>query len=454
MNDENTKEKAPAEKPAKKVPKKSSLTVSSGKTKKRRVSGQPKKAETSGREKSKEKPPERDLTTSSHTAQRIDRRRQEIRRERLQARKAEVLRNYLLGGIILVILIILVIAAAIRPGSGTGGSSAAGTAETAAAEIPEGMVSVSASEVRHFSFKVLLSDEMAGDDDSILTISEFQSILQQLYDAGYILVDYYSIADVQTNEDGSSSYSTADLVIPEGKIPFVLSVRDACYSLDRVGKGYASRLIVTEEGQITDEYQNVDGSVVRGSYDVVTILEDFITEHPDFSHENARGILALSGYNGILGYRTTEILGKTAEEGNAYAVYGVYDVSAEIEGVKPVVSALQEKNWHFASYGYNYCSYGAEYSMMVSDMEAWVSSVSPLIGGTDLLLFPCETDIGGWSEYQEDNERYQYLKSQGFSYFCIQETVNPSWLQIRSGYVRQGIKEIDCYDDFTQIMGE
>ena len=34
------------------------------------------------------------------------------------------------------------------------------------------------------------------------------------------------------------------------------------------------------------------------------ILENFIKDHPDFSHNSSKGIIFLSGENGILGYNT------------------------------------------------------------------------------------------------------------------------------------------------------
>lgn len=449
-----------------KVPKRSGLIVASGKSRKKLVNGSLKKTEhtseealklaekkASGKKQKKDSGirRERDLTTSSHTARRIDRERQKLRKARLEARKAELLKTRLLMGAAAAVILGLVILLAACPGKKQKTEERAAVSSESASTDSEGMVS--ASEVRHFSFPMLISDDMAGDS-SVLTISQFRQILQQLYDANYILVDFYSIAETRQSEEGEVSFIAADLAIPDGKIPFVLSQRDVSYSLDRIGKGYASRMIITEDGQLTNQYQNVDGTVLQGSYDVVPVLEEFIAEHPDFSYENARGVLGLTGYNGILGYRTSELLGKSAEEGNSYAVYGVFDVNAEIEAVKPVIDTLKQKGWHFACYGYNYCSYGAEYDMMISDMELWQNSVSGLVDGTDLLMFPCQTDIGSWSEYRADNQKYQYLKGLGFSYFCIEENVNPSWLQIRSDYVRQGMKEIDSYEDFTKIMGE
>ena len=68
------------------------------------------------------------------------------------------------------------------------------------------------------------------------------------------------------------------------------------------------------------------------------------------------------------------------------------------------------------------------------------------------MLFPCETDIGGWGDYSDANQKYTYLSDQGFRYFCIEEGKNVSWLQVRENYVRQGMHEIDTYEEFQSVM--
>ena len=55
-----------------------------------------------------------------------------------------------------------------------------------------------------------------------------------------------------------------------------------------------------------------DGSISVGAYDLVPLLDEFIEEHPDFSYRGAKAVLAFTGYNGILGYRTAASYG-TAE---------------------------------------------------------------------------------------------------------------------------------------------
>ena len=64
------------------------------------------------------------------------------------------------------------------------------------------------------------------------------------------------------------------------------------------------KLVIDEEGKIRNEYVQDDGSTVVGDYDVVPLIDRFVEEHPDFAYHGHKGIVALTGYNGILGYRT------------------------------------------------------------------------------------------------------------------------------------------------------
>ena len=55
-----------------------------------------------------------------------------------------------------------------------------------------------------------------------------------------------------------------------------------------------------------------DGSVSVGDYDLVPLLDAFVEAHPDFSYHGRKGVLAMTGYEGVLGYRT-DIAYKTRE---------------------------------------------------------------------------------------------------------------------------------------------
>ena len=70
------------------------------------------------------------------------------------------------------------------------------------------------------------------------------------------------------------------------------------------GDGFASKLVVDENGDVKNEYIEDDGSVSTGDYDMVPLIDTFVKEHPDFSYHGRKGILAMTGYDGVLGYRT------------------------------------------------------------------------------------------------------------------------------------------------------
>ena len=89
-----------------------------------------------------------------------------------------------------------------------------------------------------------------------------------------------------------------------------------------------------------------DGTVSTGSYDLVPLLNDFIEEHPDFSYRGARAILAFTGYEGILGYRT------------AFSYAENPDYEAEREKAAAVAQALREQGWEMASHSWGHLHLG------------------------------------------------------------------------------------------------
>ena len=142
------------------------------------------------------------------------------------------------------------------------------------------------------------SDE-AGYNQMMTTVSEFKKMLQIMYDKGYVLVSPHDMAVI--NDDGTMS--RGKIMLPEGKIPFVLSEDDVSYYHYMDGDGFATKLVIDDNGDIKCEYKKADGTVVTGDYDVVPILDSFIKEHPDFSYHGRKGILAMTGYNGVIAVR-------------------------------------------------------------------------------------------------------------------------------------------------------
>ena len=163
----------------------------------------------------------------------------------------------------------------------------------------------------HVFYHILIKDTSKAFDGDykeadynqvMTTIDEFNKITQTMYDKGYVMV---SIKDM-AKADENGNITAGEILLPPGKTPFVLSQDDVCYYHYMDGDGFATKLVVDEEGKIRNEYVEDDGSVSVGDYDMVPLIDRFVEQHPDFSYRGAKGIVALTGYNGILGYRTDE----------------------------------------------------------------------------------------------------------------------------------------------------
>ena len=219
-------------------------------------------------------------------------------------------------------------------------------------------------------------------------------------------------------------------MLPPGKIPFVMSQDDLCYYEYMDGDGFASRMIVGENGKPTCEMVMDDGSVSVGSYDLVPLLEDFITEHPDFSYRGARAVLAFTGYQGVLGYRTDP----SYESSNP-------NFEADKETVRQVTQCLRDNGWELASHSWGHINFGKRsFEDVKTDSDKWASRVESLIGKTDILLYPFGSDVGDWHPYTMENEKYAYLHELGFRYFCNVDS-SQYWVQFGSDYLRQGLPE-------------
>lgn len=320
------------------------------------------------------------------------------------------------------------------------------------------------SKVTHIFFHTLVAEPSitwnltgkdaykVGDYNQVMTtVDEFNAIMQQMYDNDFVLVSIRDLVKTNTDENGNVTFTKGEILLPEGKKPFVLSQDDVSYYFYMTGDGYASKLIVDDKGKITNEYIKEDGSVITGSFDVVPCLNDFIEKHPDFSYRGAKGILALTGYDGVLGYRTDPDLALTEEEGNKNAKeYGTFDVEAEIAAAKPVVQALKDDGWEFASHSYGHISYGSSFEKMKADADKWQERVANVIGPTDIIIYPFGTDIGDWRPYSQDNEKFQYLYGQGFRYFCNVDA-NKYWVQLGSNFVRQGRINVDGFRMYQDL---
>lgn len=233
-----------------------------------------------------------------------------------------------------------------------------------------------------------------GYDLWMTTRDEFRAMLPQLEERGYVLVDYADLAQVA--EDGTVSPKT--LLLPPGKKPLVLSVDDVCYYEYMKGDGFAERLALDENGNVATV---VDGQLTRDG-DVVPILDDYVREHPGFSYRGAKGILAVTGYEGVFGYRITDLEGEELAQAQAEA--------------KAVSDRLKETGWRIASHSYTHNSYFQDGSVTMeqlqSDTERWRTRIEPVTGPTNLYISAFGMPLSA------GDPRMAYLNDQGYTVYC------------------------------------
>lgn len=308
-------------------------------------------------------------------------------------------------------------------------------------------------EVTHVFYHTLIKDPSkafdgdykAADYNQVMTtIDEFNKITQTMYDKGYVMVSIYDMASV--SEDGT--VTPGEILLPPGKIPFVLSQDDVCYYHYMDGDGYASKLIVDDEGKIRNEYIEDDGSVSVGDYDMVPLIDRFVEQHPDFSYRGARGIVALTGYNGILGYRTDISYETRPDDLDQDKVEWLdnhpdFNLEEERAGAKKVADAMKAEGWLFASHTWGHQNIGQiDLTHLQTDTQKFKDNVDPLIGGTDIIIFAFGTDLTVQEDYSGD--KFEYLKSVGYNYFCNVDS-SKYFVQIRDRYFRQGRRNLDGY---------
>ena len=251
-----------------------------------------------------------------------------------------------------------------------------------------------------------------GIDDWMVTVDEYNKILQSVYDNGYILVDINDVWSETTGEDGQPKMVRNTLYIPEGKKPLILSYDDVNYYDYMLKDGFTYKLILGDDGLLWSWGKDPQGNeVVSQDLDALTILDKFVREHPDFSPFGAKGSLSLTGYQGILGYRTNTDTKDwdDAKEANR---------QREREAVKPIIAELKRTGWTFGSHTWGHINLSNHSVESVKeDTQRWLDEVGSLVGPTTILYYPhgARPDGGDW---QQTGPVFQYLQSQGFRVFA------------------------------------
>lgn len=297
------------------------------------------------------------------------------------------------------------------------------------------------SRIPNLSFHVLIADPSRAFADgelgglynrNFVTTDEFSKILDQLYANGYVLVDFDSFTSIQS-ADGNEQMFPDSVYLPEGKKPIMITETMVNYFeymvdsnsdgvADAGGDGFASKLVVDPNGDIKAEYVDVNNVTNVGNYDLVPILEDFIEAHPDFSYRGARAILAVTGSEGIFGYRcNTSYIGTRGQD--------YYD--QQKAGAIEIVNALREKGYTLACFTYANGTYGNMNSALITaDLQNWTSEITPIIGQVDTFVFAKESDLPDYT-----GTSFKSMYQAGFRYF-ISNNKEPS-TQINNTYLKQ-----------------
>ena len=302
---------------------------------------------------------------------------------------------------------------------------------------------------RAFDTSKWSEDQIAGINAWMTTIPEFDAITQQMYDNGYVLVRLRDLVKEIHNEDGTVKFVPNDkLLLPAGKKAYVLSIDDWSYYHSYTGQGFGDKAVLDANGDVKIQYTDASGNVLVGDYDVVPRLNKFMEEHPDASYKGARGLIAMTGYNGVFGYRT-DVAYKTRERLDAdqrewLDMHPDFDYDKEVEEAKKIAEAVKASGWEFACHTWGHLSVtGKSVDTLSTDQDKWQNTVAPITGPVDTIIFAHGNDIGNWHDYDAaTNPVYAYYKSMGYNFYCNVDASTRSWIQIRSGYVRQG--RIDC----------
>jgi len=297
-------------------------------------------------------------------------------------------------------------------------------------------------DIPNLSFHVLindmaraLKDEQYGGsyNKNFVSTNEFTKILEHLYNNGYVLVDFDSFVGSTTDINGNAQFAPVPIHLPADKKPVMITetmVNYFAYMIDpdndgmadAKGAGFASKLVVDGNGDIKAEYVDANGQTHVGNYDLVPILEDFIKTHPGFSYRGARAILAVTGHEGVFGYRINSAV--VASKGNDYW-------ENEVAGAKAITNALREKGYTIACYTYKNDAYsGLSVAQIQADLQSWASQITSVIGNVDTFVFAKTSNITDYN-----GSAFQVMYQSGFRYF-ISNGESPM-TEVNSTYVRQ-----------------
>ena len=245
-----------------------------------------------------------------------------------------------------------------------------------------------------------------------ISTDQFSAILEKLHENGYVLVNLDSCIAESTDANGNTTYDIKPIFLPAGKTPIMITETLVNYfsymtdgngdgTPDAAGGGFAHRLVI-DGGDVKAEYIDASGQTHVGDYDLVPILNSFIEAHPDFSYQGAKAILAVTGSEGIFGWRTNE------------------DPSV-IDRVKDIAEVLRANGYQIASNSFANLDYSGRTTeaQITADLNQWAAEITPILGDVDIMV------IAKGSSIRTRGIGFQMMEEAGFHYI-IDCTGTPS----------------------------
>ncbi len=235
--------------------------------------------------------------------------------------------------------------------------------------------------VGHVFFHPIISDpqkaytdnqqQEKGNYDWMVTVNEFNKAIEKLHENNYILINPHDAYDLE-----STPVKRKKLKLPKGKKTLIMSMDDMNYYEYMQGNGYTERLTLNKDNETVAEKKNDQGKMEQSkTNDAVPLLNDYVKKHPDFSYKGQKAVVGLTGYEGVLGYRTNDLENPNYEQRKKQA--------------KKVADSMKRDGWTFASHSYGHINFeDSSDEQIIEDTKRWKKEVEPIVGKTDLFIFP------------------------------------------------------------------
>jgi hypothetical protein len=178
----------------------------------------------------------------------------------------------------------------------------------------------------------------------------------------------------------------------------VISEDDVNYYDNTRARGLGWKLALDKHGDVKIEERDASGVRLTNN-DLVPIVDEFVARHPEFSADGAKGVLAVTGYEGVLGERVND--------------RAATDWPERVKRARTLASRLRATGWTFASHSYAHDDETKiSIAKLIHDSKEWQTEVAPIVGPTNVYVFPYGAG------FPLDSPQIGILRDFGFTVLC------------------------------------